>query len=72
MPASTHSTPPSPTDSSVRSKERDLELQTASPADLAATAAAPDPDQPTKEYLTDVHEIPKNNLWLVFTGVSWG
>lgn len=70
MPASTHSTAPSPTDSSPREKERDLELQAASPADLAASQAVPDPAHPTKEYLTDVHEIPKNNLWLVFTGVS--
>ena len=64
-------TPLSPaSSSSAREKESDLELQAASPADLAATAAEPDPSEPTKEYLTDVHEIPKNNLWLVFTGVS--
>ncbi len=69
MPPSVQSTPPSPTDSALPEKERDLE-QATSPADLAATAAVTDPAQPIKEYLTDVHKIPKNNLWLVFTGVS--
>jgi len=70
MPASVRSTPPSPTDSCAPDKERDLELQAASPADLAASEAAVDAKDGGKEYLTDVHEIPKNNMWLVFTGVS--
>lgn len=58
--------PPQP----VLSNPGDKDLEMASPADLAATQAVSDPADHTKEYLTDVHTIPKNNLPLVFAGVS--